>query len=246
MFNLENKTLVITGATVGLGSELINSLKNQYDSLQIIVLDLPDRIEQCTLLNDIHYISLDLRDIKSIKSAFMKIKNEYSIIDILINNAGINKLAPALNVSEKTWDEIVNVNMKGTFFVCKEAFPCLIKSEHASIINIASQFSVVGGKYRAPYAASKAGIVALTKVLALEWSVYGIRVNAISPTVCKKQNNQVLLDIDSIKKAYLDEIPMGRFCQPNDILGVVIFLASNSSEMITGHNLIIDGGWTIK
>jgi 2-deoxy-D-gluconate 3-dehydrogenase len=245
MFSLKDKIFVITGATRGLGKEFVDCLSKVTDINSIIVLDLPQNIIDLNINNNIYYFPMDLRDVCSIQKAFKNIKNSFGQIDVLINNAGVNKLISALSVTEDIWDSIIDVNLKGTFFACKEAFPCLVQSNDGCIINIASQYSIVGGKYRCPYAASKAGIVSITKTLALEWAGHGIRVNAISPTISVKSSNENLLELPTVKEELLKNIPLGRFCTSKDIIGAIIYLASSEAAMVTGHNLLIDGGWTV-
>lgn len=246
MLSLKEKIIVISGGATGLGKEYVDTLQSLEGIEAIVVLDLPKYIPLNYTNNNTHYISIDLSDYNSIEEAFNIISGKFDRIDILINNAGVNQLISTLNITENIWDDIINVNLKGTFFVCKFAFPLLVKGSNASIINMASQFSVVGGPFRTPYAASKAGIVSLTKTLALEWADHNIRVNAISPTICIKDSTINLLELPNIKEKLLSKIPLKRFCTSKDIIGAIIFLACDSSSMITGHNLLIDGGWTVQ
>lgn len=246
MFVMDEKIVVITGAASGLGKEIVTELLKTKETKLIIVLDKTEKIQSFESNSFVHYYGVDLTDITQVKDTYKIIEKKYGHIDVLVNNAGKNILVPSLNITEEIWDSIINLNLKGTFFSCKYAFPCLVKSNNASIINIASQFSIIGEKYRSAYAASKAGIVAYTKVLAIEWATCAIRVNAISPTICIKESTSSLLNHESMKKEYLSHIPIGRYCTATDILGAIRFLASENSSMITGHNLIVDGGWTIK
>ncbi len=164
--------------------------------------------------------------------------------DVLINNAGVNILRPALNITELEWDEILSVNLKGAFFCTKEAARFMIRQRKGCIINISSQFGVVGYRYRAAYSASKAGLIGLTRTLAVEWAHFNIRVNAISPTILLKENSSWFLEDNDFKNKILPNIPLGRFCKCEEVLSAVIFLSSEESGMITGQNLIVDGGWT--
>lgn len=250
MFDLKDKVAVVTGAASGLGSVIAVGLAEAGSN--VIIMDLPSKKD---LANDVSnnipsqdsratYISFDLRDISSIETAFANTIEMFGKIDILINNAGVNILRPALNLTESEWDKILSVNLKGTFFCAKEAARYMIRQRKGCIINIASQFGVVGYRYRAAYSASKAGMIGLTRTLATEWAPFNIRVNSISPTILQKENNNWLLEDKEFKQEMLTKIPMGRFGKCGDILGAVIYLSSDEAGMITGHNLIVDGGWT--
>lgn len=250
MFDLKDKVAVVTGAASGLGSVIAVGLAEAGSN--VIIMDLPSKKD---LANDVSnnipsqdsratYISFDLRDISSIETAFANTIEMFGKIDILINNAGVNILRPALNLTESEWDKILSVNLKGTFFCAKEAARYMIRQRKGCIINIASQFGVVGYRYRAAYSASKAGMIGLTRTLATEWAPFNIRVNSISPTILQKENNNWLLEDKEFKQEMLTKIPMGRFGKCGDILGAVIYLSSDEADMITGHNLIVDGGWT--
>ncbi|EML7934141.1 D-threitol dehydrogenase, partial [Providencia rettgeri] len=169
----------------------------------------------------------------------------YGRLDIVVNSAGIVALAPAENLSESDWDLTMNVNLKGTFLVCQAAGNVMINNGKGKIINMASQAGVIALDQHVAYCASKAAIIGLTQVLALEWSPKGIQTNAISPTI-------VMTELG--KKAWEGEkgdemkgkIPARRFAEPSEIAACALFLASDASDMITGHNLVIDGGYSIQ
>ena len=169
---------------------------------------------------------------------------EMGRIDILINNAGVNIPRDALEVSESDWDRVLDVNLKGLFFMSQRVAREMIKTGGGRIVNIASQNGVVGYYRRAAYCASKAGVVNLTRVLALEWAQHQIRVNAVGPTFILTPLTQSTFDDPVLRADLLRRIPVGRVGQPEDIVGAVVFLCSPAAEMITGHTLLVDGGWT--
>lgn len=250
MYNTENQVSVVTGAASGLGNAIANGLvdKCRY----VVIMDLPEKIDE---LNEkvvkegnqhknIVSIPVDLREVQSIAKAFANTMEMFGRIDILVNNAGVNILCPFLNTTEYEWDYIHSVNLKGTFFCSKEAARYMIRQREGSIINIASQFGVVGYNYRSAYSASKAGVIGLTRTMAVELAHFGIRVNSISPTILHKESNSWLIEKEEFRQEILPKIPLGRFAELTDIVGAVTFLTSNDSGMITGHNLMIDGGWT--
>lgn len=250
MFEIKDQVAVVSGAASGIGSAIAIGLAEA--GANIIILDLPSMQDLASDLVDnilsqglkAAYIPLDLRNVSDIEKAFTKVIKAYGKIDILVNNAGVNILRPALNLTESEWDQILSTNLKGTFFCAKEAARYMIRRRKGCIINIASQFGIVGYRYRAAYSASKAGVVGLTRTLAAEWAPFNIRVNSISPTIVQKEINSWLLESEEFKQEMLSKIPLGRFCCHEDILGAVIYLSSEEASMITGHNLVIDGGWT--
>jgi len=164
-------------------------------------------------------------------------------IDILVNNAGVNIPRPALEVTEEDWDGVLDINLKGLFFTAQKT-ALAMKNGGGRIINIASQNGVVGYYRRAAYCASKAGVVNLTRVLAIEWAPLGITVNAVGPTFVVTPLTQSTWDDPAMREDLLKRIPLGRVGVPEDVVGAVVFLASPAASLITGHTLLVDGGWT--
>ena len=165
-------------------------------------------------------------------------------VDILLNNAGVNAPAAALDVTEEDWDRILGVNLKGLFFLSQRMARRMKESGGGRIINLASIMGAVGYYNRAAYCSSKAGVVNLTRVLAIEWAPYGINVNAIGPTFILTALTQSSFDDPDIRKDLLARIPMGRVGMPEDVTGAAVFLASDAAGLITGQTLYVDGGWT--
>lgn len=165
-------------------------------------------------------------------------------IDILVNNAGVNIPADALDLTEADWDSVQDVNLKGLFFLSQRVARRMKADGGGRIINMASINGVVGYYKRAAYCSSKAGVVNLTRVLALEWAQYGINVNAIGPTFILTPMTQSTFDDPAQRQDLLGRIPLGRVGKPEDVVGAVVFLASPAAAMVTGHTLMVDGGWT--
>ncbi len=165
-------------------------------------------------------------------------------IDILVNNAGININKSALDMTEEEWDLILDTNLKSCFLACQAVGRLMVKRQKGKIINISSTFALVGFEKRSAYAASKGGVSQLTKVLAVEWGPYHVNVNAIAPTATRTTINEELFANEAWRKMVLDRIPIKRFCQPEDLVGAAVFLASDASDMVTGVTLPVDGGWT--
>jgi len=165
-------------------------------------------------------------------------------IDILVNNAGVNIPADAFDLTEQDWDQVQDVNLKGLFFLSQRCGRHMRDHGGGRIVNMASINGVVGYYKRAAYCSSKAGVVNLTRVLALEWAEHDINVNAIGPTFILTPLTQATFDDPVMREDLLKRIPKGRVGQPEDIVGAVVFLASDAAAMITGHTLLVDGGWT--
>jgi 2-deoxy-D-gluconate 3-dehydrogenase len=167
-------------------------------------------------------------------------------IDILVNNAGINVPQPSEEVTEEAWDQVHNVNLRGLFFCAQAAGKVMIQQKGGKIINVSSQSGNVGLPLRAAYCSSKGGVNLLTKVLAIEWAKYHINVNAIAPTFIEGPFTKPMFEKKEFREYVLGNIPLGRVGQPTDVVGAVIYLASSASDLVTGHILLIDGGWTAQ
>ncbi len=167
-------------------------------------------------------------------------------IDILVNNAGNNIRGSVDQLSEDDWDSVLDTNLKGTFLCSRLVGPKMVKRGWGRIVNLGSILSVIALPGRAPYASAKAGVLNLSKVLALEWAGTGVTVNAICPGPFGTEMNRSLLD-DPVKyQEFVKQIPMGRWGEPEELEGAIVFLASNASSFMTGSGLFIDGGWTAR
>jgi NAD(P)-dependent dehydrogenase (short-subunit alcohol dehydrogenase family) len=168
-------------------------------------------------------------------------------IDLLVNNAGVNVPRPALDLTPEDWETVFDTNLKGSFFLTTSlARHWLETGTRGAIVNVASQAGIVGIEERAAYGTSKAGLIHVTKILALEWAPAGIRVNAVAPTFVRTELTASTLNRPEWAAELLSRIPIGRFGEPEDIAGAVAFLLSDAAALITGHTLTIDGGYTIR
>jgi NAD(P)-dependent dehydrogenase (short-subunit alcohol dehydrogenase family) len=181
---------------------------------------------------------------EDVREMFRQVNERLGRIDILVNNAGVNIPRPALEVTEEDWDRVLDTNLKGVFFVAQRTARTMKEHGCGRIINMASQNGVVGYYNRAAYCSSKAGVVNLTRVLAIEWAPLGITVNAVGPTFVITPLTQSTWDDPVMREDLLKRIPLGRVGVPEDIVGAVVFLASPAASLITGHTLLVDGGWT--
>ena len=243
-FLLDGKVALITGGAAGIGLAIAQLYVEK--GAKVALIDKSDNvITTAEKLGNSIGIQCDITNSTAVSQMVEHVIEHYGRLDIVVNSAGIVALAPAENLSESDWDLTMNVNLKGTFLVCQAAGNVMINNGKGKIINMASQAGVIALDQHAAYCASKAAIIGLTQVLALEWSPKGIQTNAISPTI-------VMTELG--KKAWEGEkgdemkgkIPARRFAEPSEIAACALFLASDASDMITGHNLVIDGGYSIQ
>ncbi len=188
----------------------------------------------------------DVTKIADIEQLATDVERELGPVDILVNNAGINIRGPIQQLSEADWDAVIDTNLKGPF-LCARAFgPRMVSRGWGRVINLGSVLGVIALPGRAPYASSKAGIINLTRVLALEWAGTGVTANAICPGAFATEMNRSLLE-DPVKyKEFVAQIPMGRWGELEELTGAVVFLASDASSYVTGTPLFVDGGWIAR
>jgi 2-deoxy-D-gluconate 3-dehydrogenase len=190
-------------------------------------------------------LPLDVTQVDSIHEMIRHVLAEWDHIDILMNNAGMNIRKWAVDITEQDWDTVIDTDLRGAFFCAQSVGQHMIqRGKGGRIINTASQIGLVGYTERVAYCAAKAGVINLTRVLAIEWARHGITVNAIAPTFVNTPLVAKLLESDQVRQEVLSRIPLGRLAEPEDIVGAVVYLASPAAAMVTGHTLVIDGGWT--
>jgi len=249
-FDLSGKVSVVTGAGRGIGYQIALALARYGTDLVICSRTVSElesvaaEIEQSG--RRVLIQKMDIQNISDIDAMIKAAEDTFGRIDILINNAGINIPQPAEDVTEEAWDAIMNTNVKGLFFCAQAVGRVMIRQKRGKIINISSQAGEVGIPQRAAYCSSKGAVNQLTKVLALEWAQHHINVNAIGPTFIETPFTKPMFEKPGFKDFVLNKIPWGRVGKPEDVIGAVIFLASDASDLVTGHNLLIDGGWTAQ
>ena len=244
MFKLSNKTAIVTGASKGIGKEIAINLAQHGSNLILISRSLDSLKKTEKLINttynvNVECISLDISNFDNTKKTFSKIISN-NRIDILVNNAGITRDNIILRMSEENWDDVINTNLKGCFNCCKFIIKHMIKHKEGKIINISSIIGQRGNSGQINYAASKAGIIALTKSLAKEVGSRNINVNAIAPGYIQTDMTNTLND--NQKQKFLNNISLNRFGTCKEVANLVCFLASDFANYITGEVINIDGG----
>jgi len=247
-FDLTGKVAIVTGASRGIGRTLALGLGNAGADVVVAsrtIAELESLAEELRAMGRrvlIQPVDVSkLSDIQELSDATM---SEFGHIDILVNNAGTHVDEAALDVTEEHWDLVIDTNLKGVFFCSQIIGRVMVEQRKGKIINVSSTFGLVGFKNRAAYSSSKGGVTNLTRVLAIEWGPYNVNVNGIAPTATRTSINENLFADPAWQERVLRLIPVGRFCETQDLVGAVVFLASDASDMVTGVTLPVDGGWT--
>ena len=241
---LENKTALVTGAARGIGQAIAKKLAEEGADLILCDLKaewLEETANAVTAMGrKALCVSADVSKSDEVTAAVKQAIDEFSKIDILVNNAGITKDTLMMRMSEEDWDAVIAINLKGTFLLTKAVSRFMMKQRSGAIVNIASIIGLIGNAGQCNYAASKAGVIALTKSTAKELAARNIRVNAIAPGFIESKMTEVLPE--DVSNKMLEAIPMKRFGKPEDIAKVAVFLASENSGYITGQVLTVSGG----
>lgn len=250
-FTLSGQVALVTGAARGLGRAISLALAHAGAD---VVLGLRDvkadsglAAEITKLGRKVLPLQMDMSQMDQIFRAVDEAAKEFGRIDILVNNAGIAPENPAENVTEKDYDETVAINLKGTFFASQAAGRVMIRQKSGKIINMSSQAGFAALPTEAIYCMTKAGIVHLTKCLAVEWGKYGITVNAVAPTFIRTPGTEAVLSDPAFHADTVERIAaLHRVGEPMEVAGAVVFLASPAASLITGETILIDGGWTAR
>ncbi len=245
----QRRTAFVTGAATGIGAAIAVALARDGYDVAISARQaerLADTEKQISALGA-HAVplALDLSALEEIEPAVEKVFQAFGRIDVLVNNAGATLRKPVLEVTPDEWESVMQPNLKGTFFLCQKAGRRMIERGTAGcIINLASAHGVVGFPNRSVYGISKAALIHMTRMLAIEWAGYGIRVNAIAPGTVETASRGAILADPKVKEAMLNRVPLHRFATPQEIADAVCFMASPAAAYMTGQTLMFDGGLT--
>ena len=243
-FQLDGKVALVTGASRGLGAGIATGLREAGATVVGTSRDSKSAAQLAEHLGTVPAV-MDVTDVASVQASVDRVASEFGHLDLLINNAGLNIPQSVFDVDESSWDSVIDTNLKGTFFAAQAAARHMVaRGEGGRIINVASQAGVVGIEERSAYGASKSGVILLTKVLAIELAQHEITVNAVAPTFIATELTRSTLEDPEWRERILSRIPLGRVGEVEDVVAAAVYLASPAGAMVTGHTLLVDGGWT--
>ena len=245
-FNLKGKNALVTGSSRGIGAGIALALAEAGANIALHgSRSVPEESVNAVAATGVRHIELtgDVADPAADKHLIEQTIAQLGSLDILVNNAGIIRRAPAAEHSEEDWNAVIDVNLNSVFRLSQLAGRHMLERGSGKIINIASLLSFQGGITVPSYAAAKGGVAQLTKALANEWTAKGVSVNAIAPGYYATDNTEALQKNPERSRQILERIPAGRWGQPSDLGGAAVFLASEASNYVSGHILVVDGGW---
>lgn len=250
-FRLNGRIAVVTGCSRGIGSAMAMALAEAGADIVGVSSSMTDDGGALgehvrSLGRKFSGYACDLGDRVAVGSLVQTLKQHHPVIDVLVNNAGIIRRAPAVDHADADWDEVLGVNLSTPFILSREVGRDMVQRGGGKIIMTGSLLSFQGGLTVPGYAASKGGIVQLAMALSNEWAAHGVCVNAIVPGYIATDATQALRDDEQRGSAILGRIPAGRWGQPQDLAGAVVFLASSASDYVTGTTLAVDGGWLAR
>ncbi len=252
-FGLRDKVAIVTGGSQGIGRAIALGLAQA--GAHVVLAKYPDKrqdevkavkAEIEALGRKALIVQTDVAQVDQVRALMDQARSTFGRIDILVNNAGWTGTTPALDVSEEEYDRTMAASLKSVFFASQAAARVMIPQGGGRIINIGSNFGEIAFKGRSVYAAAKAGVHHLSRALSLEWAKDGVLVNVVAPCITETESRKNILERPGYKEwATKEMIPRGRWNQPEDLVGAVLFLSSPLSDMVVGHVLMVDGGWTI-
>jgi len=245
---LEDKVAIVTGGSSGIGRAIVELFAKEGAKVVIADMQQSDMV-QTVKQGWAKYVRTDVRECAQVQRLVEACVNEFGAIDIVCNDAGVGQNQPVVDTTEEDWNKIVDTNLKGVFLVCKYALPHMVKRKSGTIVNISSQLGLTALPGRGAYCASKAGVILLTKVLALEYAQRNIRVNCVCPgpiqTPMLEFTHSQDVDPAESKRNLLSMVPLARIGMPEEIAQAVLFLVSDRSSYVTGQYLIVDGGYVL-
>jgi NAD(P)-dependent dehydrogenase (short-subunit alcohol dehydrogenase family) len=249
-FGLKDQIAIVTGASQGIGRTLAIALAQAGADIALVS---RTRSDLEAVAKEIEaadrkalVIPVDLQNVSQIRKMVDEVHTTFGKIDILVNNAAWTATVEALEATEEEWDQTLDTSLKAVFFACQAVAKIMNQQSRGKIVNIGSTLGRTAFASRSVYGAAKAGVHHLTRVLALEWAAQGINVNAVAPCITETPTRRKLFERPGYKEwATGQMLPVGRWAQPEDFIGATLFLCSSLSDMVVGHVLMVDGGWTI-
>jgi NAD(P)-dependent dehydrogenase (short-subunit alcohol dehydrogenase family) len=246
---LSNKVAIVTGAASGIGLGIAELFSRE--GAKVVFCDINKSGKKAAAdaagkKNNALFIECDISNAESVKNLVAKTLEDFGTVDILINNAGILYQKPISETTDEEWNAVINTNLKGPFLLTREVLPIFEKHGRGKIVNIASIAGIIGYENLSAYCASKGGIIAMTRSLALEFAPKKINVNCICPGAIKTGMTRVIEENETVLKQTLMSIPAGRMGNPIDIANAALYLASDESDYVTGASIVVDGGWSVR
>ena len=251
IFKLDGRVALVTGSSKGLGFVMAQALAEAGADLVVTSRHREQaeasaaQIARATGRRALGVV-VDVTDASQIHEMVQTVLAQFGRIDILVNNAGINIRKPIENFDEASWDQVQDTNLKAPFLCCQAVGRQMKEQGSGRVINVASMLGMAALPERSAYCSSKAGLIQLTKVLALEWAPHNITVNALCPGPFATDLNLPVINNPQANQYFLNHIPLGRWGRPEEIKGVITFLASDAASFMTGSSLVFDGGWTAE
>ena len=246
MSRLATKVAIVTGAASGIGLGIARLFIKEGAKVIFSDINRSGKAAADSVGKNAIFIECDISNAESVKNLVAKTVQAFGRIDILINNAGIVHQKPISETSDEDWNAVIDTNLKGPFLLTREVLPTFEKNGKGKIVNIASIAGIIGYENLSAYCASKGGIIAMTRSLAIEFAPKKINVNCICPGAIKTGMTKVIEENETMLKQTLMSIPAGRIGDPIDIANAALYLASDESDYVTGASIVVDGGWSVR
>lgn len=250
MKSLDGKVAIVTGSSRGLGRAIAIALGDAGARIVLSGRSETDLNSVAKVLNDngveAHVVKCDVTDARQVEGLAASTIERFEHVDVLVNNSGVVDTSSLLDQEPETWDRVIDTNLRGVYLMTRAVGRTLVAQRSGKIINIASNFALMGVSHHAAYSVSKAGVIAFTRSMAIEWARYNVQVNAIAPGYFETDINAAMRADDTLRSTVLSRIPLRRMGDPAEIGPWVVMLAGPSSDFMTGETIVIDGGQSVQ